>query len=572
MLKDVLAELKIAIVSENTVIRPQSFDRSELRYRIVTAEPREAAASLEGIIASLPSRFQMSEADFFSARGEQTHSGIVFCPHVNGQYGVVQVAESLARLTGRPSAVYAGSAPRNYDAAVWESVKRENARRFKSNETPLLVSTKAFGMGIDKPNIRYVIHFGLPSSIEGYYQEVGRAGRDRHRAECALVLVEYDEIRDQRMLSEDVGLEEARRVADEVPRAQSDDITRQLFFHLNTFQGVDEELASVRGLLDDIPDLGGRQSIEIRFGDDRSSRERAIHRLVVLGVVRDYLVDWGSRKFALELDAVEPRDVVDRFADYVQRNQPQRLEAERASSARYASAPLHEAVLGCGRLLIEFVYDTIERSRRRSLREMWLAARESGSDPDGEFRQRILDYLTQGDVTPVLEGLVDRAEFSYGDWVPELQQVVTIDEARELRGSSARLLASYPDHPGLLIARGLSEARDPEGNLNELVSNVESSIDSAQRRYGVKADEVEKMAEWLTDFCRSESGPALTAATIALERSGAAPMLVRRLLEHALEEGESEPGLKVMALTAALQKTAEGLGSVAEQLEEARRG
>ena len=122
------------------------------------------------------------------------------------------------------------------------------------------------------------------------------------------------------------------------------------------------------------------------------------------------------------------------------------------------SAPLRDAVTGCGRLLIEFVYDTIERSRRRSLREMWLAARESGSDPNQEFRQRILDYLTQGDVTPVLESLVDRSRFSYDDWIAELRQVTTSDEARELRGSSARLLPSYPDHPGLLLARGLSEA------------------------------------------------------------------------------------------------------------------
>ena len=79
-----------------------------------------------------------------------------------------------------------------------------------------------------------------------------------------------------------------------------------------------------------------------------------------------------------------------RYVEYVRRNQPGRVEREAVRAAPFAAMPLDDAILGVAGLLIDFVYDTIERSRRRSLREMWLAVRESNQDPNVEFRGRIL--------------------------------------------------------------------------------------------------------------------------------------------------------------------------------------
>ena len=88
--------------------------------------------------------------------------------------------------------MYSGDAPRGQPSAQWQDRKRRIALDFKQNRTTVLACTKAFGMGIDKPKIRYTVHLRLQASIEGFYQEAGRAGRDQKHAECAIVLSNND--------------------------------------------------------------------------------------------------------------------------------------------------------------------------------------------------------------------------------------------------------------------------------------------------------------------------------------------------------------------------------------------
>ena len=402
VLKDVLFELDVEVRSESTVIRPNDFDRPELKYEIRKVKPQEAHAALAGRLRSLPGRFGVQPAAFFSPRRESTHSGIVFCPHVRGVYGVVEVAEQVSAVIGSAARFYSGKAPSRYrDKTDWEKEKRHSAKLFKDNEIPVLVATKAFGMGIDKQDVRYVVHFGMPSSIEAYYQEVGRAGRDQKDAHCTLILIEYDEQRDRRLLASDASLEEIRDKAGAVEWDEKDDVTHQLFFHLESFKGIDSEVAAVQRVFNEIEeDVGKQHECRVPFwqsadgGEGQAperAQERAIHRLVVLGIVDDYRKEWGSAHFSLSLGETNPQAVVDRFVDYVLRSQPGRADYARMGAARYVDAQsLADATVGCARLLISFVYEVIEGSRRRSLREMWLAARETLANPNEELRQRVL--------------------------------------------------------------------------------------------------------------------------------------------------------------------------------------
>ena len=96
-----------------------------------------------------------------------------------------------------------------YHAGLSAEERKSNQEEFIKDNISIIVATNAFGMGIDKPNIRYVIHYNMPQSIENYYQEIGRAGRDGEESECVLLFTPGD-VHTQKYLIE-IGTENSTR-------------------------------------------------------------------------------------------------------------------------------------------------------------------------------------------------------------------------------------------------------------------------------------------------------------------------------------------------------------------------
>ena len=158
------------------------FDRANIRYTIT---PREGGSR--------------QIADFVNrTRG----AGIIYA---SSRKGCEQLAEKL-EATGRPIGVYHAGLPSEQRAAV--------QAEFVASEDMVMVATIAFGMGIDKPDVRFVVHAALPKSIEAYYQETGRAGRDGDPAEAQMFWSATDFARARQWLddveAERLGSERAR--------------------------------------------------------------------------------------------------------------------------------------------------------------------------------------------------------------------------------------------------------------------------------------------------------------------------------------------------------------------------
>lgn len=566
VLKDVITQLDISSDSERSIIRPASFDRPELEMTAQQCDSGEERAILTGALNGLPSRFGIPDSEFFRPRKERTFSGLIFCPHVNGEYGLFALQNVVSQAVGVRPVIYSGGSPSknkkdDYSSSDWERKKRENAEDFKSNSVPMMVSTKAFGMGIDKPNIRYVIHYGMPGSIESYYQEIGRAGRDKKHSFCKLIWHERDRERSDRLTIPDRSLEDVRHHHEYIGPADSDSITQQLYFLLNAFQGVETEIAEVQGLVDDPefrPNLGRRKKIELAKGNDKEAekRERAIYRLMLLGIVRDYLVE---SEFTIELANSTSTDVAERLLAFVKRTDP---GSQRQSVNEFVSQAgdmdLRTAVLTATEVLISFIYDVIVESRRRSLREMYVAVRDTTPESDG-LRERVLDYLSRGDISPILEALLESPDFNFAHWETEIFKFEGLEDARQLRGTSARLLGSSPFNPGLLFARAYSEVIHPEGDMQDYAANLEASLRSARERYGVSDIHLQQFAHRVLTSQEDSAFDGLSLTLDVMDNLDIGSETITQIQERSLRGEDSDPGVLIFALSKKMTQLSEEL-------------
>lgn len=188
---------------QSPMVMTTGFDRSNLYFGVVTVKDRYSAMR-----------------NYLEAH--RSDSGIIYCLT---RKQVEEICENLIKD---------GFSATRYHAGLSDEERRKNQDDFIYDRAAVMVSTSAFGMGIDKSNVRFVLHYGMPKNIESYYQEAGRAGRDGEAAECILYYSSRDVITNQLLIDNSQDSAELDEVTREMARERDRERLKKMTFYCFT--------------------------------------------------------------------------------------------------------------------------------------------------------------------------------------------------------------------------------------------------------------------------------------------------------------------------------------------------
>ncbi len=489
---------------------------------------------------------------------EDQKAALIFTPHVNGAFGCYELSSRVNIWFPGKCDWYAGDIPtkKEYDSKGYptgntvpimseDELKAHKDRvqqEFKANKFPLMVATKAFGMGIDKSNIHYTFHFGLPSSVEALYQEAGRAGRwikglaenEGKQATCYVLYSKEtaDEMQIQALFDKDSSFAKMKAIQAGVHRNDQKDIFRQIFLFLMEQADVEDELKIVVDVAKTY--FKSNEIVSIFYSDakkklgiEKATLQTAIYRLSILGLVSDWTTDFKD-VFHVTFGKPTSEDVVRSVASYINKYEPSRPVYEEIMAHRQ-----DKMLEPAGRFLLTWIFENITYNRKQSLKTLVdFCNKFENSD---SFKRRLDNYFKFTEWTFILQHISESPR-DFEKWfevltvierdhqneeknriyLPEIENLKERGERFEaLRDAVSRFLESYRSNPGLNFLSGLvrlflDEYQDSDGidRFEDAMRQVKLDFDPA-----VQEEIISRLVaigknlgiDRRTDLCRSIS-------------------------------------------------------------------
>ena len=472
---NVLTDIQKEFNIPNDYVRtPLNFTRKELSFHVIDDKGRKENALIK-LVAKMEEKWNGGDEN-------PNKAGVVFTPVVNGDKGCYSLQSILSSQLGMDVRFFSGSTPKKcgMKGDVFETYKREVQEDFKHDKYRLLTATKAFGMGVNKGNIAYTVHFGIPSSMEALYQEGGRAGRDKRlfknsSADCYVLLTkEPNAALLDKIWDSSTNIKDLKEQVDGL--ARDSDVSTNLFLMTNQLDTINDECSLIRRIYDRLKNTDDQQKTTLvarKFGSTKPKFEKAIYRLLQLGVVSDWLIeDFFSGVFQVEFQCLTETQLKENVERTIRKYEPKFIfDDVFASENRYYR-------IICRKLdnkdidetqfiflvLLLWSYDHFVYNRRQSLKTVY---EQCGDLADGkigekEFKDRLEGYFKFDASSSRLLNLLDTADTDL--WLTVFfensaglsgKQIISKKGLLTLREQISRLLESYKDNACLNYLSGV---------------------------------------------------------------------------------------------------------------------
>jgi len=476
---NVLKNIQIEFGTKHEDVKtPLNFTRRELEFTVIDDEnnkPKVINTQLEIL---------KEEIGALTENGKNSKCGIIFTPTVNGKNGCYQLSLKLREHFEIDIKYYSGSIPKVNQTPImgekkFNEYKQSVQKEFKNNEFSLLTATKAFGMGLNKGNVHYTFHYGIPGSMESLYQEAGRAGRDKNKfksskAKCFVLLSKSN---DDRVLDQIWDRNTPLSKVNELQRQTNGDINTNLYLFSLGLDIIKKEFEIINNLFTKYA-VSNKKNVRVK-GDDigakKAKTEKAIYRLSQLGIIEDWTINnfFRGGEFDVDFSNYSANSIKESLLKTIKyydsefslkhisksNNKENNIYRKIINEEKYSA--FEKYVL----ILLQWAYQHFAYNRKQSLKNIYELCGNFKDTEQGkiEFKNSLEAYFKFSDKSYLLQHIAENPK-DYQKWFEVFFQMdkniisnkfITVRQQKHLRDNLSRFLESYMNNTGLDLISGL---------------------------------------------------------------------------------------------------------------------